>query len=913
MATPIDLSELKTFADWCHVRDRLPVETQWTVEALLDLIEGSIWLNFSDEALRQEWDEWRSSRGPQLYARRSDSVPSTQDSTVSNHRHGELLPPPTRNNCNCELADRILSACHFIEIRGSHHIPAGYLTDLRPMMGLTHLIQLDLNRAAGKLSDLTPLAALTNLLELKLRENRITDISPLAELTDLIELDLSSNQITDLTPLTALIELTELDLSENSITDLSPLAALKNLTSLRLSRNNLTDAIDFRPLLALTKLTHLSLDRNNITDRTLETIAELTTLESLDISSNRITDVSVLATLPHLYNLDIKYNSITDFSASNLFEDLATPRLTIEQPADLERLATLTNLTKLELIIDYAVKDEPWLDLTPLSRLTRLTWLNLYGCGIKDLTPLQTLTNLTYLRIGGSYLANLRPLKFLRNLTELDISSSKSLTDLSPLAALTKLTKLDITGDSQISDLSPLQGLTELTNLRCWNAKITDISPLASLTKLKYLNLVNNQITDISPLRSLVNLRELYINGNPIKDATPLLTLPKLNNSSVRNKRITVIGPTSDPAIPLTPLPKLQQQYRKVLTQPINRAKATAAIITMYAVLGKAVPTVYFSDSPLAGVRRYARKQKQRIPDKVLGQPIVAQLVQSAMPVKSATWKAAWEMMQFQPGEAIRASLGNQILGDALIESSQWFGSKQMVACGSDFDAIKPRAYLTPEDLVEIISVSQMYAQQEASPMRSSHYAAKEAMQQLLATCGWIIPYEKACIVCDRPRYVHLDEENRLHAMSEPAIEFADGWRSGYYQNGQQLSPEVVAIIKGWRLLEKTDYQATLIYCEDSIAAYPRQSGGFLTIRGVALMQLGVLESAMEAFDRAIRLDQNNSLAWYNRACLRAKQGQLEEAIADLKQALELFPELTDAVMNDEDFAPIRDRCMVWQ
>jgi hypothetical protein len=171
----------------------------------------------------------------------------------------------------------------------------------------------------------------------------------------------------------------------------------------------------------------------------------------------------------------------------------------------------------------------------------------------------------------------------------------------------------------------------------------------------------------------------------------------------------------------------------------------------MYAAMGQATPVIYFFDSPLAGVERYYQ-QKIQIPPEALGKPIVAKLVQSAMPVESAAWKVAWQMMQFQPGEAIHASLSTQIWQDAFVESSGWFlESDRMVACGSDFDAIKPRAYLTPEDLVEVIGVSQMYAQQENSPMQAFHYAAQEAMQQLLATCGWIIPYENVCIVCDRP------------------------------------------------------------------------------------------------------------------------------------------------------------------
>lgn len=161
MTDPLDLSELKTFADWCQVRDCLPVETQWTVEALLDLFEYFIWDNFTDKALRQEWDKWLA-RHPQRYAHQSHSTHRPQNSAGSDYKAGKLLPPPTRINCNCELADRILSACHFLEIWGSHHLPAGYLRDLRPLMGLTNLIQLDLNRAYGKLADLTPLTTHTD-------------------------------------------------------------------------------------------------------------------------------------------------------------------------------------------------------------------------------------------------------------------------------------------------------------------------------------------------------------------------------------------------------------------------------------------------------------------------------------------------------------------------------------------------------------------------------------------------------------------------------------------------------------------------------------------------------------------------------------------------------------------------------
>jgi internalin A len=59
----------------------------------------------------------------------------------------------------------------------------------------------------------------------------------------------------------------------------------------------------------------------------------------------------------------------------------------------------------------------------------------------------------------------------------------------------------------------------------------------------------------------------------------------------------------------------------------------------------------------------------------------------------------------------------------------------------------------------------------------------------LFEHCGWIFPFEKICAVCDRPRHLRFDSQNRLHAEGEPAIEFADGWNF-YYNHGVRLPEE---------------------------------------------------------------------------------------------------------------------------
>ncbi|MEH1897666.1 MAG: DUF6745 domain-containing protein [Nostoc sp.] len=58
--------------------------------------------------------------------------------------------------------------------------------------------------------------------------------------------------------------------------------------------------------------------------------------------------------------------------------------------------------------------------------------------------------------------------------------------------------------------------------------------------------------------------------------------------------------------------------------------------------------------------------------------------------------------------------------------------------------------------------------------------------QSLITECGWIFAFEKVAIVCDRPLHLRFDNENRLHAEGEPAIEFTDGY-SFYSYHGVTL------------------------------------------------------------------------------------------------------------------------------
>jgi hypothetical protein len=47
--------------------------------------------------------------------------------------------------------------------------------------------------------------------------------------------------------------------------------------------------------------------------------------------------------------------------------------------------------------------------------------------------------------------------------------------------------------------------------------------------------------------------------------------------------------------------------------------------------------------------------------------------------------------------------------------------------------------------------------------------------RSVVRSCGFVVPFEKLCLVIERPTKILLDAEGRLHADNEPAVTFADG------------------------------------------------------------------------------------------------------------------------------------------
>ena len=127
-----------------------------------------------------------------------------------------------------------------------------------------------------------------------------------------------------------------------------------------------------------------------------------------------------------------------------------------------------------------------------VAEMATLTRLDVRNKGIRSLTGLEFATNLTWLDLGGegvggkwlnsNEIADLSPLSGLTGLTYLDLYGN-SFSDISVLSSLTNLTGLGLGGNG-LSDISILSSLTNLTLLYLDGNNLSDLSPLVANTGL---------------------------------------------------------------------------------------------------------------------------------------------------------------------------------------------------------------------------------------------------------------------------------------------------------------------------------------------------------------------------------------------------------------------------------------------
>jgi hypothetical protein len=192
-----------------------------------------------------------------------------------------------------------------------------------------------------------------------------------------------------------------------------------------------------------------------------------------------------------------------------------------------------------------------------------------------------------------------------------------------------------------------------------------------------------------------------------------------------------------------------REKWRKIAlsTERIDREKAAEAVKTAYTAIRKQDPEIIFCDSPYAGLKIVIHKQlKQR-----LNTELTNQLLQPLI-------------------NEVRQKVTLQVHEVIALKISTSLPLKLITLADSLRDELKIKLqssnlrnpWFKPQLLTSVCSWLDFYT----SILKCSYNQTKwQALQLLVKYCNWILPYEKICIICDRPIHLHFDNENRLHAL----------------------------------------------------------------------------------------------------------------------------------------------------
>lgn len=185
----------------------------------------------------------------------------------------------------------------------------------------------------------------------------------------------------------------------------------------------------------------------------------------------------------------------------------------------------LCGLKKIEMI---CLSDVTALGIEHLGNHSALCDLRISGVDIRDLSAVSRLVNLNYLELRHlpitdiTWIANCKKMLFLQ-LTNLEI------TDLHPLGSLRKVETL-LLGQLLATDISFISSMKDLDFIQLFDMPIIDLSPLKKCKLLENIDLENLGASDISPLARLENVEGVFLSGMPVRTLLPLSHMPNLSH-----------------------------------------------------------------------------------------------------------------------------------------------------------------------------------------------------------------------------------------------------------------------------------------------------------------------------------------------------------------------------------------------
>jgi len=297
----------------------------------------------------------------------------------------------------------------------------------------------------------------------------------------------------DLSYITALTDLEELDLQDAPVNDaglsnLSRLQKLRRLNLLKRSPSGKITGAGMVHLKNLKSLEELTLPRG-ASDAGIEQLANLDSLKKINLWGDDVTDkgMSVLAQMKSLENLEISSRNITD--------------------AGIEELSQCPRLKSLSLQ-NTPITEAALLNLSKIKTLTALSFCRtqISGKGLSALKELPKLTDLSFMSENFAedstlHIGQIKTLKVLR-LQYIDFDfDDKTIANLSNLVSLTTLNFVVqsphrfLFTDAGMAHFGKLKSLEHLYISDCSNITDEGLKHFEGLSSLKQLRLDKSKVT----------------------------------------------------------------------------------------------------------------------------------------------------------------------------------------------------------------------------------------------------------------------------------------------------------------------------------------------------------------------------------------------------------------------------------
>ncbi|BAY13857.1 DUF6745 domain-containing protein [Calothrix sp. NIES-2098] len=240
-------------------------------------------------------------------------------------------------------------------------------------------------------------------------------------------------------------------------------------------------------------------------------------------------------------------------------------------------------------------------------------------------------------------------------------------------------------------------------------------------------------------------------------------------------------------------IPVYREKWRKIAlsTERIDREKAAEAVKATYVLIGLEEPDVVFYDSPNAALITTLSQLAQEIDWSCDGGDLWGELGIYELPPANICHNLKDELYN-QIGEEVSSQLHLELTTELknIVVSPETYSQ----LWSELYRQLESQLQLEVEDAArmdciqcELLACEASYYDFCISVLNCKHdEIVWKYFELVVKECGWIFAGKNICIVCDRPLHIRFDNQHRLHAEGEPAIEYADGF-SLYSYHGVTL------------------------------------------------------------------------------------------------------------------------------